>query len=1048
MTLYRNSGKVSHLFVHKYRNDEAQQNSTITNSTTCDTYRKHKVINLGAHAVTNIYYSLTNGLLSTKPYIPTVSLYSRVKGKSSRKITIIQFLEDIKTGTGTSNKTLIQRIREEKNKETAKALKESMPAITPSAIFRGRRTKGNIECHTGIFNVDIDVKHNTAFFEDERNVQGLLNKIKLQPFWLASWRTVSHGISVLYKIVPEDHDLAFNSFKKDFAELGVRIDNCKDITRLRITSYDQDLEYNSLLKQNFDKIQTYKPCNQKNDNSSGVLELQLEVASSEDLETTPAQIGEDAISYALRIAQKRGKRFEAGTRHSYILSVGGLLNKFGVQLETALHNLDSRINLHQFEEHRRTLIDVYERLKSDFGSSPYRGRQYLADYISPVLKQLEQPSTYVPGIEGNIIFIDNYLSEISIPNTELLILEAPTNCGKTTYFVKVASGRRIMLVPTIALAIQVEKEHGIKAVYSGVQVYKHDEVLVGTYECINKLIKILNISKYELWIDEAHNMVQSSSVSYRNKALSEICENIDYFKRVVLMSGTWIPTSTAPFSNFERVVIKSRNKKLGQFNIIPTDDAIQSTAERIKNNPNTLHLVYLNKKDKSESVARLFTELGHGEFIPIHADKKNDRVQKNITLTGHLPDGVRGIVVTDLFKEGISLIDKSDFCVHLISSTDSITTEQIINRVRKSVPVTFCYLNSEGNYSFEEMNNEQRLQMEQLLHTKAQKLAVAFEGARTNLIAEGLDIESIQFNSMVANKFVGGDDELINIPSSKEQKVTVNNLAVANKAFQEWKKVEIQNPAFYISNISNYGYDVALAPTEHFSKDITADKLKEDRKTANDERDEQLKTTLELLSQEGFDYAQEITLTKRGTPFKLELAARYLFLHELCIDEKKIPFILEQYSSTKAWNNFRLQLLIQYYIENNASQSLVPTSFIDVFISHFEVGKKYSSLEILELVKRIHSKINGRKSQASNLTLVKAVQQVKKFLLLKRDREGKYTIIKKGALEYELKQALETDKYGYRIVENEPRTSTGYKHSTIDIKDEIYRLIMDTDFSE
>jgi hypothetical protein len=1047
MALNHKSGKVSHLYVHKCRKDEIQPSSTNTNNTICDTYRKEGIVNLGAQSPNNIYYS-DSGLLLVKPYVPTVSLFSGVKSRNSKIISLIQFLEDIKAGTGTSDKNLIGRIRNEKNGETAQALKESLPAITPSGIFRGRRTKGNIEYYTGIFNVDIDVKHNLLFFEDERNVQKLLNKINLQPYWLASWRTLSYGISFLFKILPEDHSSAFTSFKHDFAELGVCIDDCKDITRLRITSYDQDLEYNHLIKENYDKIQNYKPSNQKSNTITNISEPQFEDALSQDLEKIPVQFGEDAISYALRIAQKRGKRFEAGTRHTFILCVGGLLNKFGVPLEISLKQLNNRINLHLFDEHRRTLVDVYNRLRLEFGSSPYRGKQLLADHLLPVLKRLEQPSVNGSGIGENVVFIENYLSEITIPDAELLVVEAPTNCGKTTYFVKEAKDRRILLVPTVALAIQIEKEHGTKAVYSGVQVDRHDEVLVGTYECISKLVKVLNIRKYELWIDEAHNMVQSSSISYRNKALIEIIESFDYFKRVILLSGTWLTTSVEPLSKFEKLIIKSRNKKLGQFNIIPTDDAIQSAAERIKHFPNSLHLVYLNSKDKSESVARLFTELGQGEFIPIHAGRKDDKVQKEITLTGQLPEGVRGLVVTDLFKEGISLTDKSEYCVHLISSTDSITTEQIINRVRKSIPTTFCYLSPEGNYSSEEMIDRQRLHLEQQLLSKAQKLAVAFEEARANLTVQGLTIESILFSSTITNKLVGGDDELIIIPSSIKQKVTVNSLAVANKAFQEWQKIELQNPSFYISNISNYGYEVALASTEHFRPNITIEKLKDDRKAASNNKNELLRTTLALFSQEGFSYVQEINLTKRASQLELELAARYLFLYGLLINEKDILLMLEENSSTKAWNNFKLQILIQHYIDNDSRQMINSTSCIDIFISHFEVGKKYSSSEIYELVKSIHSKIDERESKASTLTPVKAVQQLKKFFMLKRDREGKYTIVKQGALEYKLYQHPKTDEYECKTSTNDSKINTRTINSTVDIHDDIYNLIMSADFSK
>lgn len=123
--------------------------------------------------------------------------------------------------------------------EQQKKAKLSLPAYTPSGLFKNSRKKENLEKHSGFICVDIDKKDNLHIENFAKLKQELRNIVNIAFIG----RSVSgKGYYVLIPIDnPDKHEAYFNAIQVAFNQIGIVIDkSCKDVTRMRIVSYDKE----------------------------------------------------------------------------------------------------------------------------------------------------------------------------------------------------------------------------------------------------------------------------------------------------------------------------------------------------------------------------------------------------------------------------------------------------------------------------------------------------------------------------------------------------------------------------------------------------------------------------------------------------------------------------------------------------------------------------------------------------------------------------------------------------------------------------------------
>ena len=169
----------------------------------------------------------------------SVSVFGSCKAViASGIILLIQWLK----GEGQCRE-VVDKIRLSTNKEEISALKSILPAVTISGIFKERNLNGLIK-HTGLMAVDIDGKDNPTI----TNIESLKDRISTKKYILYCGLSVSgRGLFCIVKISnPQKHLEHFFALEKEFADMGVVVDSaCKDITRLRFFSYDDNAYYNA-----------------------------------------------------------------------------------------------------------------------------------------------------------------------------------------------------------------------------------------------------------------------------------------------------------------------------------------------------------------------------------------------------------------------------------------------------------------------------------------------------------------------------------------------------------------------------------------------------------------------------------------------------------------------------------------------------------------------------------------------------------------------------------------------------------------------------------
>lgn len=132
---------------------------------------------------------------------------------------------------------IINQIRSSTDKEIIRQLKEKLPVVTISGIFSEKRTSDTLQKHSGLICIDIDGKDNSDITDMEELKQNLLEL----PYVLYCGLSASgKGVFCIIPITdPDKHTQHFFSLEKDFQEMGITVDtSCKDVTRLRMCSYD------------------------------------------------------------------------------------------------------------------------------------------------------------------------------------------------------------------------------------------------------------------------------------------------------------------------------------------------------------------------------------------------------------------------------------------------------------------------------------------------------------------------------------------------------------------------------------------------------------------------------------------------------------------------------------------------------------------------------------------------------------------------------------------------------------------------------------------
>ena len=938
---------------------------------------------------------------------PQITHYQRVTAKHThQQVSLYTFLQHIKNGGELAPKDTTDQVRSYSDPSEYKAAKARLlQAVTPSGTFNGGHELKNLVQYNDVFNIDIDVKDNPELFNDSNRLRLFLERLKHQYQCIAYWRSVSHGVSILYRTRGEieQHLNIFLNIEKEFKAAGIKIDeNCKNVNRLRFSSYDPDLYINPLFSQNrYSEIECYEP------KEDLVKEKRAAVAAfTSGAGSVAVENASEVINSVLRIADHIGLSFTKGNRTAYTLFVASRLNWFGVSMADALAALEQVHQISAYTDHADRLRDVYTRYRSEHGTKVFFSRKKASESVSGFLKD------YVPSkreVQYNAS-IERYLTEYQLPETGNFILNVPTNSGKTFFFAKGVKCKRILLVPSVALARQIESKYGIIAVYEGVSVHRHTDVIVATYEALPRLVQVLNVPEYDLYIDESHAFVQSSDLAFRNKPLSYVAEFMEYFNRTVLLTGTWLKTETPAFKDFELVNIQSKGKEVGLFTYVVSKHKTEALKQHISRNKATRHAIYFNNKSKAQELAKALERANLGRYLLLTSVTKNLPAQAEFIRSGELKPAYAGVIFTDVIREGLGIENVGvSFDVHILTKADSTTTEQVINRVRNVVPRAYYYATETAKVSNIYRTEADRLAYERTLFSEALEQVERLEQVRSVILANRLEgaYQLVRRDERATNQFTDKyRNQLVNVSTEADRANSVNALGVANSAYKWYSDAERANPKMLLDTLATFGYKIRIVTPNTDVSTISED-LKAAGLEIKEAHQQQIREVLADFAEKGSEsYISEVLESKESTHTEKDLAFKYLYLHKRLANVSDVLEILTTVgTNTKSWNKTRSVLDNQISVNTQIQHKRSTNAVLRGFASAFEIGKAYTSDQIYTAVKAVLARHKKTATSAANLTKVKAVQLFKEWYTTEasNNNERVFKAVCLGAFRYDLK---------------------------------------------
>lgn len=168
-----------------------------------------------------------------------ISIYDNYFSNEPHISTLGNFLFD------DSIRQKVDAIRKVDNKSIRDEMKKKLPCATISGIFKGGHSGENLVEHSGLLCIDIDAKDN-PHITDWGLFKQQISAIRCVAF--AALSVSARGVFLIILIPKcgvETHKRYFLALEEAFRKCGVKIDkNCKDISRLRGASYDDNYYFN------------------------------------------------------------------------------------------------------------------------------------------------------------------------------------------------------------------------------------------------------------------------------------------------------------------------------------------------------------------------------------------------------------------------------------------------------------------------------------------------------------------------------------------------------------------------------------------------------------------------------------------------------------------------------------------------------------------------------------------------------------------------------------------------------------------------------------
>lgn len=306
--------------------------------------------------------------MNTKDLMQTeISFYGKVRyNKAYKRIKLIEWLSTYQDKYKSS--VLGCRSVYEDKEQYKKMKTDNLPCVTLSAVFDEFRNIRNVTKQNPIIAVDIDGQDNPDIIDWDKVKKDVF---KIKGVFLSSLSCSGRGVYVLVHYdMNLNYEDVFRALQHDFRELGLIIDkNCKDITRLRFISYDN----NMMCK--YSDIEPYDKTESKENNNEYISAFNGENPIKED-----DMFIFKAIHHLITKCKYRADDYFSWLQDGFRLAT---LGKLGYVLFMELSQLSKGYNEESANDKwkevcrtthydRNSLIYYYGKLKQIYGESKWK----------------------------------------------------------------------------------------------------------------------------------------------------------------------------------------------------------------------------------------------------------------------------------------------------------------------------------------------------------------------------------------------------------------------------------------------------------------------------------------------------------------------------------------------------------------------------------------------------------------------------------------------------------------------------------------------------
>ena len=844
-----------------------------------------------------------------------ISLFAKLSDSSNKvaDLSIQQALVAIKLGTLSISgreydiKGLTETARSfEKGSATYKSHKVNhIPAVTWASAFAQGRNKEVGYTFSGAIYFDVD--------GIELDVEEAKVKIASIPCVKAVWASVSgKGIGGIFYAKSESAG-HFRAFAAKLKELGFKGDDAvKDVTsRANVLAYDP----NAIIK---------------NEAAVEVLteEVELQYFSRDirqsDKKIVTAVSGSKAHKIAYNYVVNQGISHIEGSHCAFVTRYAGLMNQFGVSFNDMSLELSREVG--SFNTKRAA--DIYDRYSNQFGTKSTEPIAY---------RTAEKNRNSELVIEAG-----QTLSDLGLTKAQVVgkMLVSPTGSGKT-YFISKLEGKKVVVVPSQKLSDELATKYNGKVFNQfSKEVSTQDALIFVTYASYVNLLNYVNISEYDVYLDECHNLTTSANRSFMHKELDGVLNALINGKQksVTLLTATPIRNAHPYLLGFEQVVVKSNVAKVKEFALVRTTDRVklmQDVFAKAKNENKFVAVLLNNTRDLLESYTNALTGYNLQVF---NASKKSEDYFVELITTGNIDKNVDGFFSTTVLKEGNSfLLDgKKDVVVVVVGKFGAEEIEQFSARFRNADKVNVVVVRAadyeDRNAYFDGFKDESDL------ISAAEYNAKYFNESKFNDNPYG--IKMTKNLNAVQETFVR---------ENAEGEYEVDYLVISNFIYEREKSAAWNNTDFFVSKMSQYGWSFKGVAT--YTAELTeAEKATQsaNNKLSKDAREAKAAAIVAKIQTEGLDKNAEIVEANKITD-AAEATIRYRlnYIYNYESDANKVFATYNQVSvSTQAWNTFERQVAVAKVKTDSTTVGRDDRKLIDAVYAAFTTGEVLSNTEI------------------------------------------------------------------------------------------------------